>query len=68
MAGNKKLVYCLSDGTTTAIHLNIDDLCERIKMEVDNMPDEDILANVFSISAKLMTEAEIDNLPEFDGF
>lgn len=68
MAGEKQLVYVLEYGGINAVYPDIDNLCDGLKMEVENMPDEDILESKFIISAKLMTEKELNNLPEFDGF
>lgn len=68
MAENKILVYVLEKDGIKAVHFDIDGVCDSMKMELDNMPDEDILETKFTISSKMMTEKEIDAMPEFDGF
>lgn len=62
------LVYCLEQEGTTAIHFSIEDLCEALKYEFNEYTDEDAIETKFNVSAKMMTEKEIKELPEFDGF
>jgi len=65
---DKQLVYVLESGGINAVHLDLDNLCDGLKMELDNMHPEDALEMKFTLTAKIMTGEEIDALPEFDGF
>lgn len=68
MAKNKQLVFCLSKGEVTAIHFDQSGLCSALEMELDNTHEDDLLEIEFKVTAKFMTEKEIKNLPEFEGF
>jgi hypothetical protein len=64
----KTLMYCLTMDGITAVYNDADELTDAIKMETDNYDDESLLKYEYTISFKLMTEKEIEELPEFDGY
>jgi hypothetical protein len=61
----KQEVFCLRANGCTAIHLDVHALCDAIKMELEDSVTGDML---FEVYTQEMTEKEIDELPEFDGF
>lgn len=60
----KTLVYCLELNGKTAIYFNIDDLAESIKWELETID----LDDKYQVYTKEITEQELNNMPEFDGF
>lgn len=64
----KTTVYCLSKDGQTAVHLDVDALCDAIKYEIDEMNWDDLEGEKYTVEVKKMTEKELDELPEFDGF
>lgn len=68
MNEEKQRMYALKLDGTTALHLDLDGLKCALEMELDNYPDEDIETVEFKVSVRLMTDKEIEDLPEFDGF
>ncbi|WP_321321498.1 hypothetical protein [Labilibaculum sp.] len=64
----KQLVFVLELNDTKAIYLDLDCLCDALKMEWESRPDSDIIEEEFKVYGKMMTAKEIDELPEFDGF
>ncbi|WP_271729993.1 hypothetical protein [Aquimarina algiphila] len=64
----KQIVYCLTLDSMTSVYFDIDDLCDGLKEEFENQDFEGIKDQKFIISVKEMTEREINELPEFEGF
>lgn len=60
----KTLVYCLELNGITAIYFCIEDLLSSIEYEFENIEVE----GKYSVYTKEMTDEEINNLPEFEGF
>lgn len=61
-------VYVLEQNGIKAIYMDIESLKEAIDLEFDGLPIEDFESTEFTVYVKTMTEKEIDDLPEFDGF
>lgn len=59
-------VYCLTLEGTTAIHFDIDALCDAVKMEFEDteLPE----TTKFEVWSKEMSDQELDELKEFQGF
>ena len=64
----KQRVYVLELGSIRAISLDLESVKDRLEMELDSYPDEELEGLEYKISVKFMTDDEIDALPEFDGF
>lgn len=64
----KKIVYNLSLNGIKQGFSSIDDLCNDLKIELEDTVRSHVLDLEFTISFQEMTQEEIDNLPEFDGF
>lgn len=65
---SKALVYNLTMDGSTAVHFSFGCLIEGLKAECEDMDDESLMDMEFTISFKQMTDKEIEDLPEFDGF
>lgn len=68
MSIEKTLVYVLEMDGIKAVHLDIDSVCDALKMEYEDRVDEDILSMKFNLSAKHMSDKELKDLPEFEGW
>lgn len=64
----KQTVYILELDGVKSIHLDLGGLNDAIEMELDGLHEDDFETTVFKVYAKQMSEKEIDELPEFDGF
>lgn len=64
----KQTVYILEQNGIKAIHMDLGGLNDAIEMEFEALHEDDFETTVFTIYANKMTEKEIDDLPEFDGF
>ena len=64
----KQTVYVLELDGVKAIHLDVGSLQDAIELEFDGLHEDDFETNTFKVYAKKMTEKEIDDLPEFNGF
>lgn len=64
----KHTVYCLSMDGQTAIHMDINGVCDAIKMEFEDQDYDSMKNCTYEVSVKQMTDKEINELPEFDGF
>jgi len=68
MNEEKQRMYALKLDETTALHLDLDGLKCALEMELEDYPDSAVELLEFKVSVRLMTEKEIEDLPEFDGF
>lgn len=64
----KTIVYCLELDGVTQILFSIEDLCETLKCEFEDISEDNVDDLEFTVYPKIMTEKEIEELPEFDGF
>lgn len=64
----KILVYVLELDGVKAVHFDIDALCDALKYEFEDIIDNDAVEMEFKVYCKLMTDKEIEEMPEFDGF
>tara|TARA_R110002050_G_scaffold69507_2_gene150320 strand:+ start:6786 stop:6986 length:201 start_codon:yes stop_codon:yes gene_type:complete len=64
----KVVVYCLTMNGVTAVYFCVEDLCDSIKMEFEDQDFDSMKNCEYKIWTKEMTEKEIDDLPEFEGF
>lgn len=64
----KITVYCLELDESQSIHFDIDGLCDGIKAELEDQDFESLKDSHYEIYVMQMTEKEIKELPEFDGF
>jgi len=62
------MVFCLTMNGITAIYFDMDDLCDSLKMEFEDQDFDSMKECEYLITVKEMTEKEIEELPEFDGF
>lgn len=60
----KTLVYCLELNGKTAIYTDIDDLTDALNWELETIDSED----KFQVYTKEITNKELNDLPEFEGF
>ncbi|MDM1045896.1 hypothetical protein HX004_14145 [Myroides sp. 1354] len=65
---SEQTVYVLELDNQKAIHLDLRSLLDALETEFDNLHEDDFKTTVFKVYPKKMTDDEIDNLPEFDGF
>lgn len=64
----KITVYCLELDESKSIHFDIDGLCDALKSEFEDQDFDSMEDAVYEIYVMQMTEKEIKELPEFDGF
>lgn len=62
------MVYCMKCNGSTAVYFDLEDLMDALKLEFEDQDFEAMQGINYKISVKEMTEAEIEALPEFDGF
>lgn len=60
----KTLVYCLELNGKTTIYTDIDDLTDALNWELETIDSED----KFQVYTKEITNKELNDLPEFEGF
>lgn len=63
-----KIMPVLTKGSISAYHVDIDALFDGLKMEMENLPDDEIIETEFSVSFKRLSGKELFSIPEFDGF
>ena len=65
---NGQFVWVLEQNGVKAIHLTLKCLYDYLEMHFDNLHEDDLEDEKFIVYQKFMTEKELDELPEFDGF
>lgn len=64
----KETVYVLELDGLKSIHLTLECLRDAMEREFDLLHPDDFEDIVFKVYASEMTQKEIDDLPEFEGF